>query len=159
MWRHRGAVSTGRGGATVSKSSANPRKYSRGRDAIDHEESCVVYVEIRCDKRDILVLNDRLTYLASRRPDSVIDVVGLRRETSKIIATLGVDMGPIGTALKATDPQTLDGYDLLWDVWENLVEFAPVFASKPGLADERAARALGFGRADTPTGPTAAVAG
>lgn len=130
----------------MSKSSANPRKYSRGKNAIDSNESLMVYVEIRCDKRDILVLNDRLSYLASRRPESVVDVVGLRRETSKIIATLGVDMGPIGNALQGTSEQMKDGYDLLWDMWENLVEFAPVFASEPGQADKKAARALGFGR-------------
>lgn len=128
----------------MSKSSANPRRYSRGRDGIDASEPLIVYVEVRLDKSDVLVLNDRLNYLMSRRPQSVVDVVGMRRETSKIIATLGVDMGPIKSALAGESERMRDGYDLLWDIWENLPEYSPVFASEPGESDRMAARVLGF---------------
>lgn len=142
----------------MSKSSANPRKYSRGKDAIDASEPLVVYVEIRLEKADILTLNDRLEYLASRRPASSISVAGIRRETSKIIVTLAIDMGPIGEALRGDGAQMQDGYDLTFDLWENLVEYAPVFASAPGAAEASAAEALGFAPAPRPASADAVAA-
>lgn len=128
----------------MSKSSANPRRYSRGKGAIDATEPLVVYIEIRLEKHELPRLNERIEYLASRRPASNIYVAGVRRETSKIIATLGIDMGPIGVALKGDGAQMQDGYDLAFDIWGNMVEYAPVFASAPGEAETSAARVLGL---------------
>lgn len=128
----------------MSKSSANPRRYSRGKEAIDATEPLVVFVEIRLEKHDLPRLNERLEYLASRRPASNVYVAGIRRETSKIIVTLGIDMGPIGIALQGDGAQMQDGYDLTFDLWENMVEYAPVFASAPGASEISAAQTLGL---------------
>jgi hypothetical protein len=135
----------------MSKSSANPRKYSRGKDALDPEEPLLVFVEIRVNPDDITTLDSHLRYLLSRRPSAVATVMGIRREANKLIVTLGVDMGPIRAALKGQSPRMQNGYDLLWDIWEQMVDRSPVFASQPAASDMATARRLGFAVADVPT--------
>jgi len=128
----------------MSKSSANPRKYSRGREALDPTEPLIVYIEIRMETQDLKGIESHVRYLMSRRPNAVVSIVGVRRESSKIIVTIGIDMGPMRAALRGTSPRMQHGYDLLWDVWEQMVEYGPVLASPPASADRAMARRLGF---------------
>lgn len=139
----------------MSKSSANPRKYSKGRDALDMTEPLVVYLEIRLAPDDVTSLDAHLKYLVSRRPAAVIDVVGIRRESSVVIATLGIDMGEMRAALRGTTARMQDGYHLLWDIWDQMVERTPVFSAPPGGAEMAMARRLGFGASDEPAGAPA----
>jgi len=128
----------------VSKSSANPRRYSRGKDLLDPLEPLVVYVETRMSNKDLESIEARLEYLLSRRPAAVAKVVGVRQELNRVIATIGIDMGPMRAALRGTSQRMLQGYDILRDIWEQMVEYSPVFASPPATSDKETAQALGF---------------
>lgn len=128
----------------MSKSSANPRRYSRGKDAIDMEQPLIVHIELRCDKAAVATLDGRLRYLMSRYPNSSVDVLGIRREGVGVVATLGVDMGPLQAALSETSPKMLPGYNLIWDIYVQMPEYSPVFCPPPGKADQKAAQMLGF---------------
>ena len=128
----------------MSKSSANPRRYSKGKSALDPNETLFVFIEIRLEKEDLKGIDARLRYLASRRPQAVLDVAGVRRESNKYILTLGLDMGTMRSALRGTSVQEQVGYDLIWDLFEQLPEFGPVFAAPPATTDRANARALGL---------------
>lgn len=128
----------------VSKSSANPRRYSRGKDSIDESQPLVVHIEVRCDKAAVATLDGRLRYLMSRWPNSQVDVLGIRREGVGVVATLGVHMGSLQTALSGTSDKLLPGYNLIWDIWVQMPEYTPIFCSPPGETDRAAAEMLGF---------------
>lgn len=128
----------------MSKSSANPRRYSRGRAALDPNETLFVYLEIRLEREDLKGIDARLRYLASRRPEAILDVAGVRREANKYILTLSLDMGTMRSALRGTSMQEQVGYDLIWDLFEQLPEFSPVFAASPAATDRVNARNLGL---------------
>ena len=128
----------------MSKSSANPRRYSKGRAALDPNESLYVYMEIRLERGDLKGIDARLRYLASRRPEAVLDIAGVRREANKFILTLALDMGTMRSALRGTSMQEQVGYDLIWDLFEQLPEFTPVFAAPPSTTDRANARNLGL---------------
>lgn len=130
----------------MSKSSANPRRYSKGRDALDFNEPLIVYVEIRVPPAEIRTIDSHVRYLVSRRASAVVDIVGVRRESDWLIVTLGVDMGPMRAALRGTSARMQHGYDLLWDIWEQMAERSPVLAAPPAPTDRAFARRLGFGR-------------
>jgi hypothetical protein len=131
----------------VSKSSANPRRYSKGKEALDPNETLYVYLEIRLEKEDLKGIDARLRYLASRRPQAVLEVAGVRRESNKYILTLGLDMGSMRSALRGTSVQEQVGYDLIWDLFEQLPEFSPVFAAPPARTDRENARTIGLATA------------
>jgi hypothetical protein len=133
----------------VSKSSANPRRYSRGKDAIDATQPVYVHVEIRCDKAAVASMDERLRFLMSRWPGSEVEVVGIRREGVGVVATLGIHMGDMLSALSGTSPKLLPGYKLIWDIWVEMPEYTPVFCAPPGSADIHAAALLGFQNPDT----------
>lgn len=133
-----------KGRQELSKSSANPRRYSKGKEALDPNETLFVYIEIRVGREDIPGLDTRLKYLASRRPEAVLDVVGIRKEANTFITTLAMDMGPMRQALRGTSAQEQVGYDLIWDLFEQLPEFGPVFAAPPAMRDRANARQLGL---------------
>jgi hypothetical protein len=128
----------------MSKSSANPRKYSKGKDSLDPNEPLIVYIQLRMEDKDLTKIEPNLRYLASRRPNCVAKVVGVRKEMDKSIVTLGVHMGGIRSALRGTSPRMQHGYDLLWDIWEQLVEYHPVFSAPPGKTDNIYASMIGF---------------
>ena len=128
----------------MSKSSANPRKYSKGRDALDPSEPLIVYVEVRMEVHNLKNIDSHIRYLASRRPAAVAGILGVRKESNRVIVTFGIDMGPMRSALRGTSPRMQHGYDLLWDIWEQMVEYDPVFSSPPASADRAMAHKLGF---------------
>lgn len=115
----------------MSKSSANPRRYSKGKEGLDVNERLIVYVELRVPRDQINTLDTRVRYLASRRPFAVIDFYGVRNEGPTYVATIGVDMGTMRAALKDESRRLKHGYDLLWDIWDQLYELEPVFAGPP----------------------------
>lgn len=135
----------------MSKSSANPRRYSKGKAALDPNETLFVYIEIRLEREDLQGIDARLRYLASRRPQAVLDVAGVRRESNKYILTLALDMGSMRSALRGTSVQEQVGYDLIWDLFEQLPEFGPVFAAPPAATDRANARSLGLSRSGRET--------
>lgn len=128
----------------MSKSSANPRRYSKGKASLDPNEILYVYIEIRLEKEDLKDIDARLRYLASRRPQAVLDVAGVRREANKYILTLSLNMGTMRSALRGSSVQEQVGYDLIWDLFEQLPEFGPVFAAPPAMSDIANARSMGF---------------
>lgn len=132
----------------MSKSSANPRRYSKGKEALNPDEILYVYLEIRLEREDLKGIDARLRYLASRRPQAVLDVAGVRRESNKYILTLSLNMGTMRSALRGTSIQEQVGYDLIWDLFEQLPEFGPIFAAPPARTDRENARALGLGLQD-----------
>jgi len=139
----------------MSKSSANPRRYSKGKSALDPNETLFVYIEIRLEKEDLSGIDARLSYLASRRPQAILDVAGVRREANKYILTLSLDMGTMRSALRGTSVQEQVGYDLIWDLFEQLPEFSPVFAAPPAPADRANARQLGLSNQEVEVQETA----
>lgn len=128
----------------MSKSSANPRKYSKGKDALNPAEPLIVYVEVRIPGSDLNIIQSRLDYLLSRRVYAVASVVGVRPESNKTVVTFGVDMGPMRAALRGTSQRMMHGYDLLWDIWEQMIEYSPVFAPPPASSDKSLALDMGF---------------
>lgn len=119
----------------MSKTSANPRKYSRGHEHLDPEQNLCVYMSLFLPNHDISPTAGRLTYLGKKHPDAVWRVVELTHDEMETRITVEVDMGPAREALNGEHPQTLAGYAYLWDIAKILFYASPVFASPPHLGD------------------------
>lgn len=120
----------------MSKTSANPRKYSRGHEHLDPEQELRVYMSLYLSNNDIAPTAGRLTYLGKKHPDAVWRVVELSYDELETVLTVEVQMGPAREALNGEHPQTLAGYAYLWDIAKVLFYASPVFSAPPHLGDE-----------------------
>jgi hypothetical protein len=134
----------------MSKTSANPRKYSRGHDHLNPEQNLCVYMSLFLTHNDIAPTAGRLNYLGKKHPDAVWKIVELAYDELETRITVEVQMGPAREALNGEHPQTLAGYAYLWDIAKVLFYASPVFAAPPQLGDEeRKAAAKAFRKIQT----------
>lgn len=115
----------------MTKQSANPRRYSKGSAALDPTQPLSVYLALHVGQRDMPSTVARIDYLAEQHPQAIVQLAGIRRESSDIILTLEFAMGPARQALRGQSPSLHAGYDLLWDMVKTLYYAHPVLCGPP----------------------------
>lgn len=125
----------------MSKTSANPRKYSRGRELLDPEQELSVFMSLYLTNGEIQSTVKRIAFLGSQHPEASWRVVELSREDVETKITIEIVMGPAREALHGEHPQTLAGYALIWDIAKVLFYATPVFCAPPHLGNEARAEA------------------
>lgn len=120
----------------MTKTSANPRRYSKGPEALDPNQPLNVYMVIKSDASALNATYGRLEYLAEKHKDALLDIVSYKDIHGTIYLTLEVCMGPARQALRGTSIHLQAGYALLWDIIKTLFNAHPVLANPPS-ADER----------------------
>ena len=121
----------------MTKASANPRRYSRGPEALDPTMPLNVYMQVRAEPHSLDSVIAKIEYVADKHPDALLDLAAVRRTAGRIYLTLEVNMGPARQALRGTSPELHAGYRLLWDLVKTLFNHNPVFCNPPS-SDERA---------------------
>jgi len=120
----------------MSKTSANPRKYSRGHEHLDPEQQLSVFMSLYLPSGDIAPTVGRITYLGKKHPEAVWNIVELSKDEMETKITIEIAMGPARDALNGEHPQTLAGYALIWDIAKVLFYANPVFCAPPHLGDQ-----------------------
>lgn len=127
----------------MTKASANPRRYSRGAEALDENQPLNVYLAIHLEAEELSESIARLEYLAEKYAEAEFDLAGYRRDQNQIVLTLQVGMGPARAALRGTSTQVQAGYALLWDIVKTLFYANPVFVGPPGEHERERANQMG----------------
>lgn len=117
----------------MTKTSANPRKYSKGIEHLNPEQPLNVYMKLRTNSTDVDLTIARIDLLKEKHPGSVAKVVEQYEEDGDQIIILEVSMGPAREALQGTSQQVNSGYRLLWDVAKTLFYARPIFCPPPNL--------------------------
>lgn len=120
----------------MTKTSANPRRYSKGPEALDPNQPLNVYMLVKSDVNTLNSVYGRLEYLAEKHKDALIDIVSYKDIHGTIYLTLEICMGPARQALRGTSIHLQAGYALLWDIVKTLFNAHPVLANPPS-SDER----------------------
>lgn len=125
----------------MSKTSANPRKYSRGKDTLDPEQELSVFMSVYLTGSEIKSTVGRIAYLGKKHSEARWRIVELSKQDIETKITIEIIMGPAREALHGEHPQTLAGYALIWDIAKVLFYASPVFCSPPHLGNEAKAEA------------------
>lgn len=115
----------------MTKASANPRRYSRGPEGLNENQTLKVYIALFVQSSDLEATSGRLDYLADKHEEAVVNIVAYGREHGEVMMTLEVDMGPARSALRGQSHQVQAGYAFLWDVAKTLFYTNPVFRWSP----------------------------
>lgn len=115
----------------MTKQSANPRRYSRGLDALDPNQPLSVYFALHVGERELNSTVSRIEYLAEQHPQAHVQLAGVRRDGGEVVLTLEVQMGPARQALRGASTRLHAGYDLLWDAVRLLYYAHPVLCGPP----------------------------
>lgn len=115
----------------MSKTSPNPRRYSRGKDSLDASEPLHVYVQLIINPADIEVTIQRTEHLLSEYPAAVVSVASYRREKGRILLTLDINMGPAREALNGLSSEVQAGYGFVWALVKTLYYARPRFCPPP----------------------------
>lgn len=135
---------------TMSKTSANPRKYSRGAEFLNPEQDLSVYMALYLNQDDIKPTIGRIEYLGKKHREAQWRVVEIQKEDIETRIIVEVTMGPAREALHGEHPQTLAGYALIWDIAKVLFYASPVFCSPPQLGEvEKKKAAEAFAKAQS----------
>lgn len=120
----------------MTQPSANPRKYSKGKD-LDPEAPLYMYLALEMAEDDLAPTAQRVKYLTDIHPGADISFAGYHREDGSIILTLGINVGPGKAALRNESEEILPGVHFLVDAVKTLYYASPKFCSPPH-ASERA---------------------
>ena len=120
----------------MTKTSANPRKYSKGADQLNPDQPINVYLELKVPATDRTLTVGRLKAVSDRHPLSESYLVQEREEAGESILIVKVSMGPARSALQGTSEQVNAGYQLIWDIVKTLYYARPVFCAPPHLGSE-----------------------
>lgn len=120
----------------MTKTSANPRKYSRGADKLNPEQPISVYLELKVPLGERTLTIGRLKAVHNRHPQSEFKILEERAEVGDAIIILEVSMGPARAALQGTSEQVNSGYQFIWDMVKTLYYARPIFCAPPHLGDE-----------------------
>lgn len=115
----------------MTKQSANPRRYSRGPAGLDPAQPLSVYLAVHVHADELSETIERIEYLAAQHPDAVVDLAGLRYESSELCLTLEVNMGPARQALRGDTTRLYAGYDFLWAAVKTLYYATPILCGQP----------------------------
>lgn len=127
----------------MTKASANPRRYSRGPEALDENQNLKVYLALFVPASDLEATSGRLDYLADKHEEATVNLAGYGREHGEVMMTLEIDMGPARTALRGQSHQVQAGYAFLWDVAKTLFYANPIFVGPPGDDDAKNVNTMG----------------
>jgi hypothetical protein len=117
----------------MTKTSANPRKYSKGIEHLNPEQPLNVYLKLRANNSDIDLTIARIDLLKDKHNSAEASIVEQYKEDGDSIIVLEVSMGPARDALQGTSEQVNAGYRFLWDVAKTLFYARPIFCSPPNL--------------------------
>lgn len=120
----------------MTKTSANPRKYSKGADQLNPDQPINVYLELKVPVSDRTLTVGRLQAVATRHPVAEYSIVQEREEVNESILVVKVSMGPARAALQGTSEQVNAGYQFIWDMVKTLYYARPIFCAPPNLGSE-----------------------
>lgn len=119
----------------MSKTSPNPRRYSRGKESLDAREPLHVYIELALNPSDLEITIRRVEHLLTQFPAVVVNVASYTREKGRIVIVLDINMGPAKEALLGTSAEVQAGYGFLWAATKTLYYAHPKFCSPPPTHD------------------------
>ncbi len=119
----------------MTKTSANPRKYSKGADQLDPEQPINVYLELKVPVAERTLTVGRLQAVGNRHPKAEFHIAQEREEANESILIIKVSMGPARAALQGTSEQVNAGYQFIWDTVKTLYYARPIFCAPPHLGD------------------------
>jgi hypothetical protein len=120
----------------MTKTSANPRKYSKGADKLNPEQPINVYLELKVPSNERTLTIGRISAVHNRHKLSEFKIVQERAEAGELIIIVEVSMGPARAALQGTSEQVNAGYQFIWDLVKTLYYARPIFCAPPHLGDE-----------------------
>lgn len=126
----------------MTKTSANPRRYSRGPEGLDPNLPLNVYMLVKTDTKNLTSTYGRLEYLAEKHKNALLDIVCYKEMHGTIYLTLEVCMGPARQALRGTSIHLQAGYALLWDIIKTLFNHQPVLANPPSVEERETVKGL-----------------
>lgn len=115
----------------MSKTSPNPRRYSRGKDTLDISDSLHIFMQLVIDPIELEVAVQRIEHLLTEYPAAVVSVATHRREYGRIIIVLDISMGPAREALLGLSPEVQAGYGFIWALVKTLYYASPRFCPPP----------------------------
>lgn len=119
----------------MSRTSPNPRRYSRGKDTLDHNEPLHVYVQLIIVPTELEMTVRRMEHILSEYPAAVVSVASYRREKGRVVLTLDINMGPARGALLGTSSEVQAGYGFIWAVVKTLYYTSPRFCPPPPVTE------------------------
>lgn len=120
----------------MTKTSANPRKYSKGIEHLNPEQPLNVYLKLRTNNSDLDLTIARIDLLKDKHNSAKATIVDKYKEDDDSIIILEVSMGPAREALQGTSEQVNAGYKLLWDIAKTLFYARPIFCPPPNLGNK-----------------------
>lgn len=119
----------------MSRTSPNPRRYSRGKDSLDHNEPLHVFIQLVVVPAELETTVRRIEHLLAEYPAAVVSVASYQREKGRIILILDINMGPARGALLGTSSEVQAGYGFIWAVVKTLYYTSPRFCPPPPIAE------------------------